>query len=327
MKIAVITPIEEIKGLEENLESLGEWFYWPNVPKSVIKEFLMEPEKDVIFTNPNMQGYVLDKDVLEGTSIKWIVTASTGTNHIDLKYCEEVDIKVVSITKDYGLLDRISSTAELAFALMMNLIRNIPAATERVKNFQWEYITGRQLSEMSVGIVGYGRLGKMMTRYCQAFGAQVYIYDPYAEVPTDWTDHNQLVTGLHYPEQVASLKILFDLSDVISLHVHLNEETKYLIDGKLLKKFENKYLVNTSRGDIVNENDVLRALEMGNLLGYATDVIAHELGDVSESPLIKALHENDNLIITPHLGGSTSDAMSLAYNGVIDKFKKLYEKS
>lgn len=307
-KIACITPIEHIEGVEENLLNLGFVDFLHTYNKVKLHKFLVEQKHNLIFCNPNQQRFVIDKELLENTNIKYIVTASTGTNHIDLDYCNVNNIKVTSITKDYNLLEKITSTSELAFILMMNLIRHVPEGLKRVENYDWTYISGRQLNQMKVGIVGYGRLGKMMYNYCKSFGADVYVYDPYKKLE-----------GIN---QLYSLEELFDFSDIVSLHVHLNDKTRYMINKSILSKTNNTYLVNTSRGDIVNEQDIIDSLDSGNLLGYATDVISDELGDVRNSELIKVFNKKKhNLIITPHQGGSTLDAMNLAYNGVIDKFK------
>ena len=307
MKIICITPLSDT--MMENLSSKGEVEYYPDANKDFLREKLTIESYDVIFTNPNKQNFMLDEEVLESSGISIICTASTGLNHIDLDYCYKKSIKVLSITRDYVILEKISSTAEHSFALMTSLIRKIPSSFDSVKEgrWDWESFIGRQMDQMTVGIVGFGRLGKMMAKYCAAFGSNVVVYDPYVEV-----------SGY---KKVFSLESLFGISDIVSLHVHVSDETKYFIDTDILSHAtKSLYLINTSRGEIVNESDVIRALEKGVLSGYATDVVEDEFGDIQNSQLV-ARSEDLNIIITPHIGGMTKEAREMAYNAAINKLK------
>ena len=305
MKILCITPITDT--MMENLSSKGEVSYHPNLKKAQIRDLLTLKTYDVIFTNPNKQNFMLDENLLAGSGVTTICTASTGLNHIDINYCEKNAIKTLSITKDYVILNKITSTAEHSFGLMMALIRNIPKSFDSVKagGWDWEKYLGRQIDHLTIGIVGLGRLGKMMARYCQAFGAEILIYDPY-------------VTKSGY-QHVDSLADLFKLSDVVSLHAHVSDETKHFINKSVLQQAgKSPYLINTSRGEIVNEGDVIEALENGQLAGYATDVVEDEFGDLKSSQIIRRCKDL-NIIVTPHVGGMCKEAREIAYNAVIDK--------
>ena len=304
--IALITPVED--GIYQSLQQLKSVYYVPECNKEDIKTLLREPkfEVEVIFTNPNQQTFKLDKEVLESTSVKIICTASTGLNHIDVEYCEENNIKVLSITKDSNTIEQISSTAEHAFALMMSLLRNIPSAFDSVKKGEWSWqpFVGRQMNFMTVGVVGYGRLGRMMARYCSSFGSKVLVCDPYS-----------------YISKKVELKELFDKSDIVSLHVHVTDETRHMINKELLDNLESPvYLINTSRGEIVDEEAIIEALETGKLLGYATDVLEDEFGNIENSELTK--RQDLNIIVTPHIAGMTKEARNIAYSAAVEKLKK-----
>jgi len=304
--IALITPVED--GIYQSLQQLKSVYYVPECNKEDIKTLLREPkfEVEVIFTNPNQQTFKLDKEVLENTSVKIICTASTGLNHIDVEYCEENNIKVLSITKDSNTIEQISSTAEHAFALMMSLLRNIPSAFDSVKKGEWSWqpFVGRQMNFMTVGVVGYGRLGRMMARYCSSFGSKVLVCDPYS-----------------YISKKVELKELFDKSDIVSLHVHVTDETRHMINKELLDNLESPvYLINTSRGEIVDEEAIIEALETGKLLGYATDVLEDEFGNIENSELTK--RQDLNIIVTPHIAGMTKEARNIAYSAAVEKLKK-----
>ena len=157
------------------------------------------------------------------------------------------------------------------------------------------------LQDEIIGIIGYGRLGKMMAKYCKAFEAQIYIYDPYSD-----------------ESNIKSLDNLFNICDAVSLHVHVSDETKHMINYNLLSR-NVKYLINTSRGEIVNELDVIKALQEGRLLGYGTDVIEDEFGDILKSPFFNLDNLKLNYIFTPHIGGMTTQGQTKAYKWAINK--------
>lgn len=304
MKIAVTTPVKHLKQILELLYSKGEIFFYEQESKSKVREGLLVNSIDTILCNPNQQTYKIDKELLEGTNVKTINTCSTGLNHIDLEFCVKKNIKIYSLTNDYELIEQLPSTAELSFGILLNLMRNITVANNDVKkNKIWKYIPyiGHQLKDFKVGIVGFGRLGKMMAKYCKAFDAEIFIYDPYKN-----------------ESNVDTLQELFDKCDAVSLHVHVTPETKYMVDYNLLKR-NVKYLVNTSRGEIVKELDVLQALKDGNLLGYGTDVLEDEFGKINNSVFFLEENLYLNTIVTPHIGGMTFQGQNKAYKWAINK--------
>ena len=235
-------------------------------------------------------------------------------NHIDVDYCDTHGIKIYSLTKDMKLINDLPSTSELAFGLMVSLLRQIPQGQKHVSNYGWDYtqFMGRQIKDLTIGIVGYGRLGKMMYNYCDAFGAQVKVYDPYKR---DEMDDAFLLNNY-----CSSLKKLFKICDVISLHVHVTPETTYMINKKLLGVCnKNPYIINTSRGEIVNETDIVNALEAGVISGYGTDVIENEFDNIKDSIIINSMNKGENIIITPHVGGMTIEGQTKAYTWAINK--------
>ena len=308
-RIAVITPVKHLPGVPELLEIKGEVFYLENGTKEEVRKLILEKEVNILVCNPNKQGYKVDKELLIDTEITLVNTCSTGLNHIDLKYCKKHSIEVQSLTKDLNLTKQLPSTSELAFGLLLDLLRNISKSNQEVKeNKTWDYtpFIGHQLKGYKVGVVGYGRLGKMMYSYLKAFGADVRCYDPY-------------VDPLYVPgKPVNSLESLFDYCDAISLHVHVTDETRGFITEDLLSR-NVKYLVNTSRGEIVDENAIVKSLREGKLKGYATDVIADEFGDIQNSPLLKLQNQDLNIIFTPHIGGMTIEGQILAFTHSINK--------
>ena len=220
--------------------------YKPNINRSVLKKILKK-NKDIqaIFCNPNRQGYILNKDILQNSSIKLINTASTGLNHINLNDCKKLNIKIFSLTKDFKLLKKLPSTSELSFGLMINLLRNIFASFKSVENKKWDYtpFIGQELSSLTIGIIGLGRLGNLMAKYAKTFGMKVYYYDPFKKTKKF---------------RKTNLKKLIQVSDVISVHAHVSNQTRHILNKKNLKFAQKKpIIVNTARGEIVNEKDII----------------------------------------------------------------------
>ena len=303
-KIAVITPVSHLEGIVELLLTKGKIFLHEESTKSEVRNLLLTHNIDTILCNPNQQTYKIDKELLGGTKVTLINTCSTGMNHIDVDYCNDNNIKIYSLTKDMDLINDLPSTSELAFGLMMSLLRKIPQGKNHVSEYNWDYtqFMGRQIKDLNIGIIGYGRLGKMMFNYCKAFGANVYVYDPYVS------------------HTFSNLEEIFTKCDVISLHVHVTDETKYMINKDLFG-YINKdcYIINTSRGEIVNEKDIVKGLKSKTITGYGTDVIEHEFDLLFLSPIIKAMNEGENIIITPHVGGMTVEGQTKAYTWAINK--------
>ena len=305
MKILCITPIKHLDGVYEYLKSFGTVDYHPNLEKQSIRGLINAFDYDVIFCNPNKQNYLLDSYCLtsfNGT----ILTASTGLNHIDVDYCNEKGIKVMSHKEDMELLNELPSTSELAFGLMCSMLRNIPSSFDDVKKGNWDYDShmGHQLKGKIIGLIGYGRLGKMMETFCKAFGMIIKIHDPY--------------------EGYDNLDLVLRESDIISLHVHVNNKTRHMMDQKVLTRMKkNSYIINTSRGEIVNEYDIVESLKSGKLKGYATDVIEDEYGNRQNSPILNGVKEGLNILVTPHVGGMTWEGQQKAYMWSISKLKEL----
>ncbi len=313
-KIAVITPISHLKGIFELISTKGKIFLHEESTKDQVRELLLTHDINTILCNPNQQTYKIDKELLEGTKVTLINTCSTGMNHIDVNYCNNNNITIYSLTKDMKLINNLPSTSELAFGLMLSLLRNIPECNNHVSRYYWDYtqFMGRQIKGLNIGIVGYGRLGKMMYKFCSAFGANVKIYDPYVQ--------EELSDRFLLNNWCSSLEELFKFSDVVSLHVHVTDETKYMINKNLfgLAK-KDLYIINTSRGEIVNETDIIEGLKTGTLTGYGTDVIENEFDDLTKSPIIKAMNGGENIIVTPHIGGMTIEGQTKAYKWAINK--------
>tara|TARA_A100001201_G_C4095785_1_gene203696 strand:+ start:4903 stop:5841 length:939 start_codon:yes stop_codon:yes gene_type:complete len=310
MKILCITPIKHLEGVFEKLSKFGEVEYQPNITKPALKFYLSTNSVDWIFTNPNKQNFILDEDVLNDSNIKGINTASTGLNHIDLNYCGNNNIEVVSHKNDLELINDLPSTSELAFGLMMSLMRNIPKSFHSVKDGNWDYepYVGHQIKGKTIGIIGYGRLGKIMCDLFYGWGVKLLATDPYERITT---------------AKGVSLSELLEKSDVVFLHTHVTDDTRGMVDEEFLSYMkEGSYLINTARGELVDEEAIIESIKVGHLKGYGTDVIKDEFGDITNSKLVEfSINPNNNVVITPHIGGMTIEGQTKAYHWAVNKFK------
>ena len=230
---------------------------------------------------------------------------------MDNELIKSKGIKIISLTKDLKIIKKIPSTAELAFTLTLCSLKNIVPAILSVKKNQWDYLpyVGNQLKNKKVGIVGLGRLGAIYAGYCKAFGAKIMYYDPKIA--------NKKYTKLK------SINSIFKSCDIISLHIHINNKTKNLINSKNLSLAKKDLiLINTARGEIINEKDLIDFLKKNKKAKFAADVISDEIDSKkSKHKLIKYSKNNKNIIITPHIGGMTIEAQSIAYNRIVDRLK------
>jgi D-3-phosphoglycerate dehydrogenase / 2-oxoglutarate reductase len=248
-------------------------------------------------------GLVFSPEVLKkAKKLKLLATVTTGLDHIDIEHAKKSGIKILSLRGENKFLNTITGTAELAVGLMLSLARHLPEAYESVLKGEWDRnrFRGHTLRGQTLGIAGLGRLGTMMARYGDAMGMKVIFADPNVESPNpNW--------------KKVSFETLLKKSDFVTIYVHLEKDTKNMFNKdtfKLMKK--TAFLINVSRGDIVNEEDLISALDNKVIAGYATDVLSGENHfvhhDASRHPLIMYAKTHPNVVISPHIGGMTHES-------------------
>lgn len=303
MKILCITPIDHIPGVKELLSSLGELIINSDPSNEDINN--MEKDFDIIFTNPNKSKIFIGRELFaDWNNLICVCTASTGTVHVDKDFLKERGIELISLTKEYDVINTISSTAELAFTLMMASLRKILPANKSVQEEVWDYesFVGRQMDKLNIGIFGYGRLGSMFAKYSEVFGSKIFIYDPYKDIPDNFIKLKDKTDQLN--------KI-----DVISIHMHVNDETKNFFNKEFFQKLKPSVLIiNTSRGELVNENELIEFLIENPLAHIASDVLSGEIFGFKKSKLYQYSKESSQVLLTPHIGGMTIDAQEIAYS-------------
>lgn len=248
----------------------------------------------------SMKVRITDDMVRAAPSLRIISCATTGSDHIAREALNERGVPVRTLKEDPEVLRNITPAAELSFALLMACARKLIAAVKHVNAGGWtrEDFPGVMLNGRTLGLVGCGRIGGWMARYARAFGMDVVGYDPHL---TDFPD----------TIRKASIEEVFDSADFVSIHVHLGPETTGLVSRNLIERLKpGAVLINTSRGAIVDEAALLDALQSGRLGGAGLDVLDGE-PDTADHPLVRYAREHDNLLITPHCGGFSPDAVRL----------------
>lgn len=233
-------------------------------------------------------------------NLKIISCATTGADHIARDSAQAKGIAIHTLREDADLLANLTPAAELSWALLMAVARSLPAAVAHTRAGLWrrEDFPGTMVQGRTLGLVGVGRIGGWMARYAQAFGMSVLGYDPYQDTLSDGV-------------KPATLEDLFGASDFVSVHVHLSDETRGLVNRALLESAKpGQILINTSRGAIVDEAALLDGLKSGRLGGAGLDVLDGE-PDTVNHPLVVYSQSHENVLITPHCGGLSPDAVRL----------------
>jgi D-3-phosphoglycerate dehydrogenase len=236
---------------------------------------------------------VTEEIIAAAKNLKVIGRAGTGLDNIDVEAAQRANIKVLNAPGANA-----TAVAELTVGLMIALARDLPSAVSAAASGKKVKSYGTELAGKTLGIIGYGRIGRLVAHLALAFGMRVLAYD----IVTP----EQVEPGV----QMTSLEALVGDSDFVSLHVPLTEQTRGLVSAELLERFKvGSFLVNTARAELVDEVAIVRALESGRLRGYAADLVG------ANSPLLG----HPKALLTPHIGASTEEAQRRAGLEIVAK--------
>lgn len=233
--------------------------------------------------------------LLAAPKLKCIITCTSGFDHIDLAMAKEKNVTVM-YTPDANS----TAAAELTWGLVLTVARRILEAQKNIKSGIWnrEQLNGIELSGRTYGIIGLGRIGQKICAFAKAFGMNVLAFDPYQD--------DEIFTNLNL--QRSSYEEVLKQSDILSYHVPLTKETKNMMNRSHLE-FTNRnvIIINTSRGGVVNEEDLVHALENNLIAGAGLDVFEKE-------PLSRdsKLFKHPNVVLTQHMGALTEEAFEKA---------------
>lgn len=233
---------------------------------------------------------IIDDSILSRLpDLKVIGKYGVGTDMLDFKALSKHNVKL-------GWTAGVNrhSVAELTISFAINLLRGINFSNQQIKNKIWKQYKGKQLSEITFGIIGCGNVGKEVVKLLKAFGAKVIV--------NDIVDYNDFYKAQNV--EAVSLENLLKLSDIVSLHIPLTSVTTMMFNKELMAKMKpGAFLINTARGNIVDENILYEALITNTLAGAAFDVFKEE------PPSNYELINLPNFLCTPHIGGSSNQAI------------------
>ncbi|MDF2737391.1 MAG: serA [Nitrososphaeraceae archaeon] len=281
-----------------------------NKPSISNSELLSEVEKyDVIIVRSRTK--ITSEIISKARSTKIIARVGVGLDNVDIESAKEYQIEVVNSPES-----AINAVAELVIGLMLSMARSLTLADSEMKKGNWikKELSGIELKGKYLGIVGVGNIGRNLARIARALRMNIIGYDTYPikrefinEVGMITTDFNTLIAS----------------SDFISCHVPATEETKHMFNEDAFSKMKpTAFIINSSRGEIMDENSLYNALITKKIAGAALDVFE------KEPPTNRKLIELSNVICTPHIGAQTKESQDLASNVIAEKIiQKLLEKN
>lgn len=240
----------------------------------------------------------------EAKNLKMIIRGGVGIDNIDTAYCKDKGIIVKNTPQASSI-----AVAELVFALMLGIQRNIVRAHNTTKNGEWikKQLKGNELYKKTLGLIGIGLIGTEVAKRARAFGMRV-IATRKSDRPSEYA-------------QIVPLDELLVQSDFISLHTPLTPETENIINRESIAKMKDGVvIINTARGKLVNENDLYEALQSGKVRYAGIDVYQKE--PPTDSPLLEA----ENVLLTPHLGAQTYENMDRIGEIVYELIKEFVRK-
>jgi D-3-phosphoglycerate dehydrogenase / 2-oxoglutarate reductase len=264
--------------------------------------------------------HTIDAEVMDrAPRLRLIATPTTGLNHVDLDEAARRGIRVISLRGETDFLDSIHATSEHTLALILALLRHVPAATLHVTEGGWnrDLFRGRELHGKTAGVVGYGRIGRMVAVCLQALGMKVVATDPAVNHATSGSVPGDTASNI----ELVPLATLLARADLVTLHVALSEKTRDFFGASEFARMKpGAWFINTSRGELIDEEALLQALLDGRIAGAALDVLRGENSSgMSAHPLVHYAGTHENLLITPHVGGCTSESMQATEEFLAEK--------
>jgi D-3-phosphoglycerate dehydrogenase len=254
----------------------------------------------------------IDQELFDAApNLKFVARAGAGLDNIDEAIAKERNIQLFNAPE--GNMDAVG---EHAIGLLLSLMNNFRNADQQIRNGKWdrEGNRGYELKGKTVGIIGYGFMGKSFAKKLKGFDVNVIAYDKYK---TGFSDE--------FAKEV-SMEEIVRQSDVLSLHVPLTKETRQMVDEEYLFHFRKPiFFINTARGEVVNTKAVLNALKQGKIRGAGLDVLeAEKFPLMSNQEWFAELAASDKVILTPHVGGWTFDSYRKISEVLVEKLASAY---
>ena len=279
-------------------------------------EKLFENENEITRIIKDYDGLIVRNKTQVNLSIlknalklKFIGRLGVGLDNIDTGYCKSKNIHVQPAT---GM--NADSVAEYVVSSSMSLIKKIPMFHNGTVKGEWPRTTIKsfEINQKYLGIIGFGTIGKKVAEYSSKNGLKILAYDPYVKE----------INNKEIDVKLSNLKEIFEKSDIISIHLPLTDETKNIINKSSFSQMKNKpIIINTSRGGIINENDLIEAYNKNNISGFALDVFEKE---PIESEFYNKIKLGMNCILTPHISGVTTESNIRVSDYIVKKITDFF---
>ena len=279
-------------------------------------EKLCEDEKEIIKIIKDYDGLIVrnktqvNLDILKNAfKLKFIGRLGVGLDNIDTEYCKNKNIHVQPAT---GM--NADSVAEYVVSSSMFLIKKIPMFHNGTIKGEWPRTTikSTEIKQKNLGIIGFGTIGKKVAEYSLKNGLKILAYDPYISELND----------KEIDAKLSSLNEIYEKSDIISIHLPLTDETKNMINKSSFSQMKNKpIIINTSRGSVINESDLIEAYNKNNISGFALDVFEKE---PIKSEFYNKIKPGMNCILTPHISGVTTESNIRVSDFIVKKITDFF---
>ncbi len=298
------------QSMETSLHALG----FHCIKKSITYDELLDTAQDYIGYIIRSK-FIIDKKIIDKSSnLRFIARIGAGMENIDIEYAKSKNIACVNSPEANA-----DAVAEYVIASILMMLRNLKKADKEVREGIWDRNSnkGIELGGKTVGIIGYGNMGKCVAQKLNAFGCTLLAYDKYKKN-----------FGDKYVREV-SLKQIQENAEIVSIHINYIPENLYYVNDKWIDDFhKNIYLVNTSRGKVLNTKDLVLHLKNGKIIAAALDVLEYEDIQLNIKPTIlwddtmHYLAQSENVILSPHIAGQSIESSLKHVQVLINKIKK-----
>ena len=294
---------EALKILSKDFNVIYKKDIWEN--SDYLKKEINKFDGIIVRNKTNLNQSILEK----AANLKYIGRLGVGLDNIDTEYCKKNNIFVQPAT---GM--NADSVAEYVISSSLSLLKKTKLINAKTQNGQWPRtsIATNELKGKILGLIGFGDIAKKVLKLINAFEVTTISFDPFI-TSQEMEEHNV---------KKVTFENILSLADIISIHVPLNNETKYLFDKKIFQKMNNKpIIINSSRGGIINEIDLLEAYKNNYVSGFALDVYEHE---PVNKIFLKNITNDMNCILSPHIAGVTEESNTRVSEFIMNKTNEFF---
>tara|TARA_Y200000002_G_scaffold226018_1_gene186570 strand:+ start:804 stop:1727 length:924 start_codon:yes stop_codon:yes gene_type:complete len=294
---------EALKILSKDFNVIYKKDIWEN--SDYLKKEINKFDGIIVRNKTNLNQSILEK----AANLKYIGRLGVGLDNIDTEYCKKNNIFVQPAT---GM--NADSVAEYVISSSLSLLKKTKLINEKTQSGQWPRtsITTNELKGKILGLIGFGDIAKKVLKLINAFEVTTIAFDPFI-TSQEMEEHNV---------KKVTFENILSLADIISIHVPLNNETKYLFDKKIFQKMNNKpIIINSSRGGIINEIDLLEAYKNNYVSGFALDVYEHE---PVNKIFLNNITNDMNCILSPHIAGVTEESNTRVSEFIMNKTNEFF---